>query len=390
LNRHRIRCRVRVTSSGATGSNEETFREQRNLLQTRFRGWEQLLPIYMPGLLQYQTDLASGSITARYSPHDSDNPEDVDIWLPSRIAEAHRSRVCREGLADIEERIRTAQCYDALDAIRHALTVKSRMIMFKNKNVRGQKDGLRSRSVIDRVHEKAREQAAKYRTAREAKYALCGEGPWKDVLRVLLDGDVRGYRDKNILRVRKGRPGTLEDEQVEVAGDSGIKNAEMEDGSGIPLLEEERDRRDGTGETRRTLSWIWTTESRTPNEGDETDDVLRSEWAKSRARANRCKEEVLLLKEEMRRVLVFLEWKSDWWLQQQSLREGLPLELGEGLRAFSFGQADLQKHLASHFKEIWCHALDSDNNDDNDDDDDDDGSEYEGDLEFGEDDEVDD
>jgi hypothetical protein len=70
--------------------------------------------------------------------------------------------------------------------------------------------------------------------------------------------------------------------------------------------------------------------------------------------------------------------------------KGLPLELGEGLRAFSFGQADLQKHLASHFKEIWCHALDSDNNDDNDDDDDDDGSEYEGDLEFGEDDEVDD
>jgi hypothetical protein len=148
------------------------------------------------------------------------------------------------------------------------------MIMFKNKNVRGQKDGLRSRSVIDRVHEKAREQAAKYRTAREAKYALCGEGPWKDVLRVLLDGDVRGYRDKNILRVRKGRPGTLEDEQVEVAGDSGIRNAKMEDGSGIALWEEERDRRDGTGETHRTLSWIWTTKSQTPNEDDETDDVL--------------------------------------------------------------------------------------------------------------------
>jgi hypothetical protein len=235
----------------------------------------------MPGLLQYQADLASGSISARRSPHNSDNPEDVDIWLPSRIAEAYRSRVCREGLADIEERIRTAQCYDALDAIRHALTVKSRMIMFKNKNVRGQRDGLRSRSVIDRVHEKAREQAAKYRTAREAKYSLCGEGPWEEVLRVLLDGDVRGYQDKNLLRVRKGRPGTLEDEQVEVDGGSGIENAEKEDGSRIPLWEEERGRRDGTGETRRTLSWIWTTKSRTPNEDDENDDVLRSEWAKS-------------------------------------------------------------------------------------------------------------
>lgn len=109
----------------------------------------------------------------------------MDIWLPSRIAEGHRSRVCREGLATIEERIRTAKCYDALDAIRHALTVKGRMIMFKNKNVCGQRGGLRSRSVIDRVHEKAREQAAKYRTARKAKYALSGQGPWEEVLWVL-------------------------------------------------------------------------------------------------------------------------------------------------------------------------------------------------------------
>ena len=146
--------------------------------------------------------------------------------------------------------------------------------MFKNKNVRGQRDGLRSRSVIDRIHEKAREQATKYRTAREAKYMLCGEGPWEEVLRVLLDGDVRGYQDKNALRVRKGRPGTLEDEQVEVAGASAIENAEMEDGSGIPLWEEERERRDGTGETQRTLSWIWTSKSQTPKADDETDDIL--------------------------------------------------------------------------------------------------------------------
>lgn len=45
-------------------------------------------------------------------------------------------------------------------------------------------------------------------------------------------------------------------------GGSGIESAEMEEnGSGIPLWEEERDRHDGTGETRQTLSWIWTTKS---------------------------------------------------------------------------------------------------------------------------------
>ena len=51
---------------------------------------------------------------------------------------------------------------------------------------------------------------------------------------------------------------------------------------------------------------------------------------------------------------------------------------GEGLRAYLLGQADLQKGLASHFQEIWCGALDSDNNNDGDADD---SSEYEGVLE---------
>lgn len=87
-------------------------------------------------------------------------------------------------------------------------------------------------------------------------------------------------------------------------------------------------------------------------------------------------------------------------MQWQSLREGLPLELAEGLRAFSLGQADLQKCLALHFQELWHGALDTDNNDNNDDDNDNndddydnndddddnnDGSECEEDLDFGED-----
>ena len=338
----------------------------------------------MPGLLQYKDDLASGSITAPYLPRHSENPEDADIWVPSRVAEAHRPRVCREGLAEIEDRIRTAQCHDALDVIRHTLKIKSRMVMFKNKNARGQREGLRSRAVIDRVHERARAHATKYRAAREAKYTLCGGGPWEEVLRVLSDGDVRGYQDKDRLRVRTGRLGTLDDDQVEGAaarrGGEGSTAGAVQDismeGDGISLWDQERTKRDGTGETRRTLSWIWTTKSRNASDDDETDDILRSEWAKSRARANRCKEEVLLLKEEMRRALVFLEWKSDWWLQRQGVREGLTRELDEGLRAFAVGQADLQRHLAAHFRGIWKGSLDDENannsgNDDDEEDDDD-------------------
>ena len=89
-----------------------------------------------------------------------------------------------------------------------------------------------------------------------------------------------------------------------------------------------------------------------------------------------------MLKEEMQQVLVFLEWKSKWWLQWQGLQKGLPQDLDEGLKAFALGQADLQKCLASHFQEIWHGSLDNGvNNLDDDDDDDGDGDdECDGDL----------
>jgi hypothetical protein len=40
---------------------------------------------------------------------------------------------------------------------------------------------------------------------------------------------------------------------------------------------------------------------------------MRVEWAKTHARANRQKEEVLLLTEEMRHVVAYLDWKASWW-----------------------------------------------------------------------------
>ena len=50
--------------------------------------------------------------------------------------------------------------------------------------------------------------------------------------------------------------------------------------SDISLLPETRTRRDRTGETRRTLSWIWQS-SRITSTSDEQDDILRAKWAKS-------------------------------------------------------------------------------------------------------------
>ena len=45
--------------------------------------------------------------------------------------------------------------------------------------------------------------------------------------------------------------------------------------------------------------------------------MLRVQWTTSHARMERWVEEVALLQEEMRRVVMFLEWKSESWMGKQ-------------------------------------------------------------------------
>ncbi|KAJ3503439.1 hypothetical protein NLJ89_g8431 [Agrocybe chaxingu] len=367
----RLQRLAKRTTDKATARQAGGLTEQRNQLTARIRTWEVLLPIYLPGILQHQADLRAANSSLK----EAEYPEDQELWLPSRLPADVRRRICVEGLPRIEEKLRTAQCHDALNAIRRVLKIKSRLVKFKNKNVRGQREGTRSRAVIDRVHDRARAVAAKYRAGRAAKLRLSGPGDWETDLQVLEDRDIRGYQDPNLIRSHAGRRGTLEDGQVDMSTPAEMQTEEF------TLLPEERSRRDGTGESRRTLSWIWLTKTTsnstdtdtdnyasmsvgtedkggqaTPNNlnnnDDESDDILRSEWAKSRARAARGKEEVLLLREEMRRVLQFLEWKAQWWLQRAALHTGDKAQM-EALQAYAHAQAALQRSLAADFRAAW-------------------------------------
>lgn len=350
------RRRLQRLAKGSTGlttpRKEGGLTEQRNQLTARIRAWEQLLPIYMPGLLQYQTD---HPISLSTSSHNSPHPEDSKLWLPSHLPPNFRHRICVERLPEIEEKLRSAQCYDALNSIRHILKIKSRLVKFKNKNIRGQREGNRSRAIIDRVHERARASAEKYRAARNAKYQLSGPGAWEQELQVLADADIRSYQDPNQLRKRKGRRGTVEDGQLALQSLERDEPIETDDFS---LLNQVRTRRDGTGETRRTLSWIWLSPSGFDDPDNLNDDLLRVEWAKSRARAARATEEVLLLREEMRRVLEFLEWKSQWWINLKAQRStNVSKDLSEGLSAYAHIQSDLQLTLANEFRTLWKQPL---------------------------------
>lgn len=93
----------------------------------------------------------------------------------------------------------------------------------------------------------------------------------------------------------------------------------------------------------------------------------------------------MLLKEEMRWALAYLEWKQSWWRERQLTRPNISKDLQEGISAYVVLQADIQGSLAAHFMGLWKAPLqdtdttgeannersaNSDDGDDNDNDDD--------------------
>ena len=87
--------------------------------------------------------------------------------------------------------------------------------------------------------------------------------------------------------------------------------------------------------------------------------ALRIEWCRSHARAMRWSEEVLLLREEMRRVLTFLEWHASWWQTKGSLHTGLQPDVAEGMFAYANKQAHIRRSMASSFNDLWRGSAES-------------------------------
>ncbi|KAJ3832132.1 hypothetical protein F5878DRAFT_500631, partial [Lentinula raphanica] len=112
------------------------------------------------------------------------------------------------------------------------------------------------------------------------------------------------------------------------------------------------------GEGFRETSWIWK-EGGTGALVDQStlDEFIRVEWCKTHARARRWIEEVNLLKEEKRRVLVSLEYNAKEW-EGRTDYEG-PLSEGkdgvhkEGARAYAYAQAAIFRGLARSFEDLW-------------------------------------
>jgi hypothetical protein len=338
-----------------SSADKAVLDELRAVLQDKLRCWEKERPSFLPGLLSY---MASQGYTDDLE--SETGVEDATLWLPSSIPARHRKDVCAPQLPLVESRLRAALCHDTLDEIRYAMRVKSRMIQFKNQNISGQREGIRSRVVIDKVHERVVAAVSKYRMNHRAKRLLDGPGDWEQVLRELRDEDVRSYVDAQRVKAGPGRLGTNEDT---LHGDAVVRGRDSshQAGAGVRLGPEEEEPQQVTNQTRKELSWIWTT-SKSLNIDDDTDAddrVLKSEWCKSRACSMRSREEVAKVRESMRRSVRFLEWKARWWRDRASLRARLSQGLAEGLAAYAEDQATLQDQLRESFVRLWEQPLDA-------------------------------
>jgi hypothetical protein len=119
-----------------------------------------------------------------------------------------------------------------------------------------------------------------------------------------------------------------------------------------------------TSNSRYEPSWIWlvpaangTTPSTAQISNNEFNDSMRVEWAKARARMMRWKEELLIVQEEMRRVIEYLRWKAEWWQARTSLRGHSDSGIASGISGYANKQAAICSRMAEQCASHWIPRL---------------------------------
>jgi len=257
-------------------------------------------------------------------PSPREKAEAIKLWLPSHLDMDERDALCSGGVVASEREFRFGQVHDSLDELRKARRIRRGLILFHKVQLvgEGQKTQTQSRAVMHTVQERIDRAVCRYRTSRAALLRLDPSGSWQELYRTLGDRDNRG-------------PGK-EPEEVPTS-----------DGQYFP-------------------SWIWLTSSNMTAgdtaqtltiSPDEVNEDMRVEWAQCIARADRWEEEVVLLQEEMRRVVCFLDWKSTDWVSKAGVRASVTPEVCSGLSAYAHKQGSVFRNLGIRFCRRWRSTL---------------------------------
>lgn len=67
----------------------------------------------------------------------------------------------------------------------------------------------------------------------------------------------------------------------------------------------------------------------------------------------------MLLKEEMRRVMRYLDWRIDWWKSRSAYDEEREVDddVADGLRAYALRQAEVHLSIMLAFRMKWDEKL---------------------------------
>ncbi|KAJ7601706.1 hypothetical protein DFH06DRAFT_1352163 [Mycena polygramma] len=279
------RIKAELTGAPMTVDRESKVNEQRHMFHSKLRRFRDLQSVYTPGAIR--------AVLAEEAARDEDRAppkaEDISLFLPSALSAAERTKGCVGNLPEMEARLREAQCSDALTKLRVLLHSKSHLILFRNDgNVTGQYSSTRSQTLISSVTARIAQHHTKYNQARSA-------------LRVL-KGDTYAPQFKKLHKTDL----TLDGEEKE--SDTAARTKLAKIGSG---KHSHPSRNAPSG--NKTLSWIWSAPGVMDKREANVHESIRVEWSKAKARKNRWEEEVALLREEMRRVLRYLEWEIARW-----------------------------------------------------------------------------
>ncbi|KAJ7093629.1 hypothetical protein C8R43DRAFT_908083 [Mycena crocata] len=321
----RIKAEVKGVTL-VTADRSSQIQELRISLFKKLRTFERLQEVFMPGV----ADLREAEEAARNKELAPPKAEDIKLWLPSALSNEQRRLACRRGLTEMETKLRSAQCADALETLRSRLHAQNHLIQWRNSNSTGQRAATRSATLIGRVGDRIARVAGKYRDARVALMALKGE-LFAPQYKLLLPSDM------NV--------------NVEEEGDEKARKA-------LGRLGSSRRARNEPNAKPKKFSWIWTAGGGPGEDSEAVHESVRVEWCKARARRDRWVEEVKMLREEMKRVLRILRTKQVLWRGRAVARgQEVDAQLTAGCRAYALRQAACHSRVQTAFHVGWSRSV---------------------------------
>jgi hypothetical protein len=168
-----------------TPRQSDSINKQRINLRDRILQHQKRLPQYM-ALLEDQEP----NHVDRQPPPD-DEPEHLELGLPSLFSRATVTTASLISLADLEKDLCRGMCHDALNSVRQLLGARALAIKYKKRHVRGEVATTRSEAALRAHSVKISKAQWRYDNSRNALFRL---GPNDSNLRIyqeVTDEDLR-------------------------------------------------------------------------------------------------------------------------------------------------------------------------------------------------------